>query len=217
MGLIETLFPKIAEERQQAKTNTAILKKQQQMMEALPVFAQDTDEGKWDTINSDSSNYTELELADMRTNTRLLYYQSPSARGIIETLVNFIMGKNASVDCLDESDEVQEYWDGYAEFNNWDLRSKEIIRRTFRDGEVFLRRFPVKGGEIYRSIRFINASEIQNPAKASNATRKISKSHCFIIDVTRSAIKQNGIRYRQTKSSISRLWLIPMLSGAFHS
>lgn len=131
------------------------------MLEDIPSFAQDKDEGKWDIIGQDGeSGYSETDQAEMRKQARKMYYQSPDARNIIETMVNYIVGKNATFDAQDESPLIQEYWDNWVETNNWDLRTKEFIRRALRDGEVFLRKFKVNK---QIKVRFINPDEIVNP------------------------------------------------------
>ena len=131
------------------------------MMEDIPSFAQDNDEGKWDLIGEDGAGgYSETDQAEMRKQGRKMYFQSPDARNVIETMVNYIVGKNANFDAQDEDPAVQEYWDNWAEDNNWDLRTKEFIRRALRDGEVFLRKFKV---DKQKKVRFINPDEIVNP------------------------------------------------------
>lgn len=131
------------------------------MLEDIPSFAQDNDEGKWSIIGIDGeSGYSEVDQAEMRNQARKMYFQSPDARNVIETMVNYIIGKNATFDAQDEDPIVQEYWDNWVEHNKWDLRTKEFIRRVLRDGEVFLRKF-ISNNQI--KVRFINPSEIKNP------------------------------------------------------
>lgn len=163
----------------------AQLKAAKSLLEALPTFARDDDEDKWVTLQNNTEVYTEAQLTAMHSQAKLLYYKDPCARGIIETMVNFVIGKNASVKSKDEAPEVQDYWNKWAKLNKFDKRSKEIIRRAFRDGEVFLRWF--KEGKQLSEIRFINPEEIKD----------ISNTHTYGIETDPDDIEK-VISYRRS-------------------
>jgi len=166
MNIIEAIAPAYHARRAAARFEAARYQAAVSMLESIPTFAQDTDEGKWELVGGAGKmpgDYTEFDFNTMRTNARKMYYKDPGARGIIESAVNYVIGKDCTVTANDESPEVQGYWDGWSEFNGWDLRSKEFFRRLLRDGEVFLRKFEPIGGGIYEQVRFIDPAEIQNP------------------------------------------------------
>ncbi|RLB09952.1 MAG: hypothetical protein DRG39_07005 [Deltaproteobacteria bacterium] len=61
---------------------------------------------------------------------------------------------------------MKEAWEEFRKVNKFNLREKEIVRRLFRDGEVFLRVF-VDRVEGLVKIRFIRASRIREPVDKS--------------------------------------------------
>jgi hypothetical protein len=141
----------------------AQMKQAAKMLESLPVFAQDIDEKDWTTLSRfTKAPYSEQTLNEMRISADRLQY-TPAGKGILQTLRDFIIGKKASIDPVSPSDEVAEYWEKWQKDNNFDNRSKEFIRRLFRDGEVFVRWFPPNGIGGHIQMRFINPGEIVTP------------------------------------------------------
>jgi len=139
-------------------------KKANQLLESLPTFAQDNDEDKWKALSGSKSVYSEQDLATMQEQAVNLYYKNPIASGIIETLVNFIVGKSCEIVALDEDPQVQAYWDKFYRVNKFDMKSKELVRRTLRDGECFIRFFKPKEDGDAEKIRFIEPLEIKSEA-----------------------------------------------------
>jgi capsid protein len=120
----------------------AQLRQLTKLVESIPTFAQDVDEKDWRTLTNSKDTYNEQELRDMRKVARKLYYTNSGARGLIDTVVNFVIGKDASVVSEDTDETVQTYFKEFQLVNRWDLRMKEVVRRCLRDGEMFLRMFP---------------------------------------------------------------------------
>jgi capsid protein len=86
-------------------------------------------------------------------------------RAIVRNLSKFVLGKGPLVKPKSENKLVSEYWSKFLKDNRWSLREKELVRRAFRDGEVFLRRFvDKKTGET--KVRFIRANMIRNPSNS---------------------------------------------------
>jgi len=135
-----------------------------QVMESLPTFAQDNDEGQWKTLSSGKAVYSEEDIQKMQVAARDMYYKNPLARGIIETIINFTIGKECQITAGDDNEVVQEYWDEFCKVNKFDQKSKEIVRRSLRDGESFVRFFePVDGGDgKVPLIRFVEPDEISD-------------------------------------------------------
>lgn len=130
------------------------------MLESLPSFAKDTDEDQWKTLSTGKKVYEEADIHTMQEEASSIYYKNPMAGGLIETLVNFIVGKQMKIIALDENPEVQAYWDKFHRQNKFDEKSKELVRRTLRDGENFLRFFEPKGDDDVQSVRFVEPAEI---------------------------------------------------------
>jgi len=172
MAILDTFFPQLALKRENAKAklkqlqtyNKAKLKQLQiynKMLESVPNWAADNDEDEWLKLTgADKEPYTEQNLQTMRQQARKLQYTA-AGRNILQTLQDFIIGRNAKIAAADENPDVQAYWDEWAIANKWDMRSKEIIKRVFRDGECFVRWFEPPMGKGVQKIRFVNPEEIK--------------------------------------------------------
>ncbi|MCK9519369.1 MAG: phage portal protein [Dehalococcoidia bacterium] len=139
--------------------------------ESIPNFARDNDESNWRVLtNLSAGSYTESELSEMRDACNSLYYTDPSARGIIDTMVNFIIGKECTIAPKDEDETVRDYWKHFCEINNMDMRIKEWVIRTLKTGESFVRMYPHNPSVSYVHdiplryqvplIRFVNPNDI---------------------------------------------------------
>jgi hypothetical protein len=130
------------------------------LFEDLPEFAEDTDEKDWVvTSGNEKKVYTEQQIVDHLKDARVLARQ-PAGRNILQTMRDFIIGKRAEITADPANEEVQAYWDAWAEDNDFDMKSKEIINRTIRDGESFLRWFPAVGTDAHLQLRFIDPTQI---------------------------------------------------------
>lgn len=138
-----------------------------QVMSAIPTFAQDRDEREWMIVTDTRTKqpYTIMQLDSIRQSAARLQ-RKPAGRNILQTFQDFIIGRDATVTTDDEDldGKRQEYWDGWAVENKFDLKTKEIVKRLFRDGEVFLRWFlpTIRRGHL--QIRFVNPSQIRPTA-----------------------------------------------------
>lgn len=164
----------------QEQLKLAGLKQLISIVESIPAFARDRDETDWSTIQPSSDGlYNPTQLQQAQEHLEKLYYTNPSARGIIDTMVNFIVGKNAAIIPLDPDPKVAAYWSLFYEVNNMDLRIKELVKRTLLKGESFLRFFEPKSVDLSSSstqyyndipleysvplVRFVEPEEISDP------------------------------------------------------
>jgi len=86
------------------------------------------------------------------------------AKAIVRNLSKFVLGKGPTIKPDSENEKVKDTWDNFAKMNKWSLREKELVKRVFRDGEIFIRRFVDKNnGDV--KIRFMRAEKIRNPVK----------------------------------------------------
>lgn len=96
----------------------------------------------------------------LQENAFRAYYDIPWARAIIKNLTNFTIGSEFTVQIGSPADDAkQQVWDEWAEETNFHLLMHEAVERTFRDGEVFLRRLHDPSPE----YRFIRAGLIKDP------------------------------------------------------
>ena len=119
------LFDYFAIKSKKYKLEKTILDQQIKVLESMPDFAKDADEDSWKVLNTENEEYSSSDLNTLRTNANKLYYTSPLARGIIECLVNFIIGKTFKIVPEDDCDVVIEYWNKFYKTNKMDSRSKE--------------------------------------------------------------------------------------------
>ena len=147
----------------------------QRLVESIPSFAKDNDESEWRILTDPSANaYTESDLEEMRSQGDKLYYTDPSARGLIEAMVNFVIGKEVTMLPQDEDDDVRKYWEHFWLINKMDERIKEMLRRTLRTGDCFLRFFDLNPSLTYVNdfpieyqipiVRFVHPNEIVDPS-----------------------------------------------------
>jgi len=125
-------------------------------------FLRDEDEGEYQLIASGGKDFSELDQKTMLERARELWKSNPHARGIVRTLEKFVLGRGVRIIAHDENPRVQEWWDEFAHENDFERRTREIVRRSFRDGECFLRYFVnEETGRV--KLRFLEPEEIADP------------------------------------------------------
>ncbi len=161
-------------EAAKARANTYNMKQLLDVLASIPSFAEDRDENQWKILNDADSgdNYTPLDIDNIQATAKKLYYTNPSAGGLVDTMVNFIIGKTATITPKSTDKKVQQYWNAFCRKNGWDRRSREHVKRSFRDGESFIRLFkPLLVSDLnsFNSllnqvplVRFVEPSEIKD-------------------------------------------------------
>ncbi len=112
--------------------------------------------------------FNERFLTELRTHCRALAATNEFAINAHENRVNYVVGQGhryrvVAFDGQDTalSGKVRELIDSFLVRNQWHRRQQEIVRRRDRDGEVFLRMFRDRFGEV--SIRFIEPDQVSAP------------------------------------------------------
>lgn len=92
------------------------------------------------------------------------------ARAIIRNLTKFVLGKGPVIKPKSENQVVKDAWDNFTKTNKWSKKEKEMVSRTFRDGEIFVRFFENQqnGG---LQIRFLRANNIRNPSNVNKMSK----------------------------------------------
>jgi len=86
------------------------------------------------------------------------------AHGIIATMINYVIGKGISIQPKSEDPMVWYVWREFwtADRNRMTLKQFEIVKRMFRDGEVFLEFFSdAKSGKT--TVRFVDPLLVRSP------------------------------------------------------
>lgn len=112
----------------------------------------------------------ESNLAEIRSQCRALAVNNEFAINGHENRISFLVGPGHSYRAVakkgaaaDESlaREAQQVLDEFLDENQWHRRQQEIVRRTDRDGEVFLRFFVDQRGRT--RVRFVEPGQIATP------------------------------------------------------
>jgi capsid protein len=98
------------------------------------------------------------------------------AHGILGNMVNYIMGKGLQIQPMSDDPMIWYTWREFAtaERNKWTLKQFEIIRRTFRDGEIFLRLFTKDAdGKVTgkTTVRFLDPLLIRHPTESEGGLK----------------------------------------------
>lgn len=151
------------------------------------IFNRDADERGWLMVSSggglvDAKTDPALQRdpQEIRRRAYIMWRTNPHARGIIRTFEKFIIGKEFAIDFADTTKGtwnkdktklvqtnaedaplmIQELWEDFADNNRFINRMKELVRRSFRDGGAFLRKYNLNG---FIVLRFIEPERIYNP------------------------------------------------------
>ena len=115
------------------------------------------------------------DLPSLRAASRKAFYQHAHGRGVIRTLVKFVIGGGIVVD-FHEKDEaallaLNDLWYTFRRETRWFSFAREFVTRGFRDGEVFVRRFPRKDASL--ALRFLDPEKVteikSDPSDAETA------------------------------------------------
>lgn len=137
----------------------------------------DTD---WSPLGSAFKGYQGLDQQAMIQSARNNFRYDPNARAAIMGMLKYVMGKGVGITPKSKDPRVWYVWREFwtAARNKMNIRQHEIVKRFFRDGEVFLRYFNVKGEGLGQSptwkttVRFIDPADVQHSVnqKAINST-----------------------------------------------
>ena len=114
------------------------------------------------------------QLAEIRAQCRILAVSNEFAINGHENRISYIVGsghiyraiaKGQATPSAQLIGEVQAVLDEFVQANKWHKRQQEIVRRKDRDGECFLRLFPVADGST--RIRFVEPGQVATPTERS--------------------------------------------------
>jgi len=140
---------------------------------ALKASLEDEDESKWILLGGESPK--ELSGTDqdtLRRNAQTMFYRNCHARNLIRLIEKYVVGRGFTITPKSEEEKVSEHWNTFWRNNRMELRKKEIVRRTMRDGECFIRYFKERDGQL--SVRFMQPDKIANPEDKQGANANLS-------------------------------------------
>jgi len=114
----------------------------------------------------------ESELEQIRAASREAATRNEFALSGLENRVNYVVGTGHRYTIVARAAEhtavalrTQEILDRFLKSQVWGPRQQEIMRRLDRDGECFLRFFPVSAAEGLLAVRFIEPGQIATPGE----------------------------------------------------
>jgi len=135
----------------------------------------EADEADWKLMGSNSEKGLDSnDQESLREQAIKTYYKNGHGRNIIRLFEKYVAGHGFKIDPMSTTPAVKEYWDEFWKVNKMALRAKEIVRRSMRDGETFLRYFEGEKKEPMK-VRFMNPSLVADPDDSlDDSARKVS-------------------------------------------
>lgn len=105
------------------------------------------------------------DLDALRIESQKSFYRDPYGRNIINTYVKFIIGRGIIIDFKEKDEDalllIMGWWNKFAGLNRWFSLQREVVIRSLRDGEAFIRRFPMPG-DTPLVLRFIDPEKVNS-------------------------------------------------------
>ncbi|QGJ71015.1 Bacteriophage capsid protein [Planctomycetales bacterium 10988] len=183
---LEELRERLAEE--QVRLELAEVQIRQQLLEShqsLSEQAVDPREAAWDddgmpwlTVSGDHRHgaclRSEAELDLVRSACRELLMHNEFALSGQENRINYLVGSGhrygfspRDAEEVELARAAEQVVEDFLHHQQWNQRQQEIVRRMDRDGEVFLRFFPVSEAEGFLAVRFVEPELIRQPTDRS--------------------------------------------------
>ncbi len=158
------------------KLNAARLKARYQRLvqERLLNFVESTgpqpvadDAAGWLPLGGDKQAWSETDRVDLRSKARQLVAKNPHARNVLRALEIYVVGsgprlshavtdQNADAETLRKA--ADHLWSEFLAINRRHFSYREFARRTWRDGECFLRLFSALDGP--PAVRFVDPERL---------------------------------------------------------
>lgn len=125
------------------------------------------DPGNWKLLGDASSELDETTRTDARSQARKLVIHNPYGRNILRLLEIYVVGPGLTLshqnvspddDTRETARDAGRLWDEFLEENRQHFSYREYARRTWRDGECFLRKFSLASWP--PTVRFIDPETI---------------------------------------------------------
>lgn len=108
------------------------------------------DDGRWEPLGGSNRPLDAQAKADLRTRARQLVAENPHARNVLRLMEVYVVGADCRVSSLpchpvghDETARTADrLWRRFLQANGAHFSYREFARRTWRDGECFVRLFP---------------------------------------------------------------------------
>jgi len=125
----------------------------------------------YETLTDQPVVLSESQHRDVQLRAYRFYKYNPWARGVVSSFRKYIYGLGSLVVIGDKS--LQEKWDRWAKACNWNGRVRDLITRTFRDGEAFIPTRTPTGARRTGSRR--NRTTLRRPWRITWSRRRIAR------------------------------------------
>ena len=148
---------------QKAETELELMKQINKLAEGNAILPE-ADEASWTKLGgSAEKELGESDQEILRDQATNAYYRNPHGRNIFRLFEKYVAGHGFGIEPMSSIPPVKEYWKKFWKKNKMDLKKKEIVRRAFRDGEVFIRYFPADNKEDIMKFRFMDPAFVVDP------------------------------------------------------
>lgn len=153
--------------RAEYSARAAMADAQEKYLKEATTFSRSADQDIWNRYSNQSTSGETTDL-DPGTHARMqavsyrLYKRNPWARSIVASFRKLIFGQNFSVSIDDRG--LQDRFDTWSKEIRFTSRMRELGKRSFRDGETFLRLFP-RGAASPADLRFIGPWLVRDERK----------------------------------------------------
>lgn len=138
----------------------------ERVLRLLEARAEVESEGRWDLVGGAERRFDAQTRADVRTRARRLVAENPHARNVLRLMEVYVVGADCRVTALpcepvghDEAARAADrLWRRFLEGNGGHFSYREFARRTWRDGECFVRLFPRR--EWPPAVRFVDPEAV---------------------------------------------------------
>lgn len=131
------------------------------------------DAGNWMPLDRDNPAWSETDRVDLRAKARQLVAKNPHASNVLRALEIYVVGNGPQLSHVitngDDGDgetlrtTADALWAEFTTANRRHFSYREFARRTWRDGECFLRLFPAIDGP--PAVRFVDPETIAATAE----------------------------------------------------
>jgi capsid protein len=135
------------------------------LVEGSGPYAVADDPGNWMPLGDGKPGVSEFDRVDLRDKARELVATNPHAHNVLRLLEVYVVGPGLQLEHVPTSDPdagsvrvADAVWAEFLALNAKHFSYREFARRTWRDGECFLRLFP--GDDVVPAVRFVDPEMI---------------------------------------------------------
>jgi capsid protein len=179
------------------------------------------DEAGWWGTGRAEKGPSEIERTDLRARSRKLVVENAHARNALRLLEVYVTGPGLAVTATGRRGTpapdgrvaleklvaaANAVWDEFLETNAAHFSYREYARRTWRDGECFLRLFPRGDGPL--AVRFVDPEWIGGPPGAEDSLGILTEPGDVEAVAGYQRVLPDGVGFGSTVEEIPARWMI---------